>query len=52
MLFILTPDEPENLILATSELVQGRMPPPPASEPPDFDRLRATVTRHGCELLL
>ncbi len=52
MLFILTPAGLEDLILATSEPALSRTLPLPASEPPDFDRLRAIVARYGCELLV
>ena len=52
MLFILTPGGLEDLILATSEAARSRTVPPPASEPPDLDRLRAIVARYGCELLV
>jgi quercetin dioxygenase-like cupin family protein len=52
MLFILTPAGMEDLILATSEPATSRTLPPPANEPPDFDRLGAIVARYGCELLV
>jgi len=51
MLFILTPAGLEDLILATSEPARSRTVPPPASEPPDLDRLGTIVARYGCELL-
>jgi mannose-6-phosphate isomerase-like protein (cupin superfamily) len=52
MLFILTPGGLEDLIRATSEPAQARTLPPPPPEPPDFDRMKAIVTRYGCELLV
>lgn len=51
MLFVLTPGGLEDLIRATSEPAQSRTVPPPPSQPPDIDRLKAIIASYGCELL-
>ena len=50
LLFILTPGGFEDLVRATSEPA-GNRELPPAGAPPDFDWMRTTVARYGCELL-
>jgi len=52
MLFILTPGGLEDLIRATSEPAGSRRLPPPAEQPPDFEKLKHVVAQYGCELLV
>ncbi len=51
MLFMFTPGGFEDLLRATSEPATARTLPPPATEPPDMERLSAVVRAHRSELL-
>jgi quercetin dioxygenase-like cupin family protein len=51
MLFMFTPGGFEDLLRATSEPATARTLPPPATEPPDMERLAAVARAHGNELL-
>ena len=52
MLFIMVPGGMEDLIRATSEPAASRTVPPPATEEPDVERLKAIIAEHGYELLV
>lgn len=52
MLFICTPGGFEGLVIDMSEPAVTRTIPPPASGPPDLDRVQAIANKHGCELLV
>ena len=52
MLFIMVPGGLEDVIRATSEPAASRTVPPPPTEEPDIDRLKAVVAEHGYELLI
>jgi quercetin dioxygenase-like cupin family protein len=51
MLFICTPGGFEDLVIAMSQPAGARTLPPPATEMPDWERVAAIATAHGCELL-
>jgi len=42
----------EDLIRATSEPAGSRRLPPPAEQPPDFEKLKHVVAQYGCEVLV
>ena len=52
MLFICVPGGFEDLVIEMSEPAGSRTLPPPAHEPPDFERVAAVAEAHGCELLV
>ena len=51
MLFILTPGGFEALVIAMSEPAGSRTLPPPATEPPDLERIAAIAKQYGNEVL-
>ena len=51
LLFILTPGGFEGFVLATSEPARSRTLPPPATEPPDLERIAAIAKQYGNEVL-
>ncbi len=51
MLFICTPGGFEDLVTEMSEPAQSLTLPPPDQEEPDWERVAAIATAHGCELL-
>lgn len=51
MLFIFTPGGLEEAIVAMSEPAAERTVPPPAQEPPDFERLLPIIEKAGAEIL-
>jgi quercetin dioxygenase-like cupin family protein len=51
MLFICTPGGFEELVIAMSQPAGARTLPPPSTEMPDWERVAAIATAHGCELL-
>ena len=51
LLFLLTPGGFEGFVLATSEPARSRTLPPPATEPPDLERIAAIAKQYGNEVL-
>lgn len=51
MLFLVTPGGFEELVIAMSAPAGSRSLPPPSDEEPDWERVAAIATAHGCELL-